>query len=87
MQTTLRIDDGLYRQAKAEAARQGITLTRFIEEALRLRLSGRVKTRRPVPELPSYDSGIRLPAGFDLEQAIRQAEAEADAASAAKSGA
>ncbi len=38
MQTTLRIDDTIYRQAKAEAAREGITLTKFIEEALRLRL-------------------------------------------------
>jgi hypothetical protein len=37
MQSTLRIDDALYRQAKAEAARQGLTLTRFIEDALRAR--------------------------------------------------
>lgn len=35
MQTTLRIDDAIYREAKAEAARTGVTLTRFIEEALR----------------------------------------------------
>lgn len=35
MQTTLRIDDRTYREAKAEAARRGMTLTRFIEEALR----------------------------------------------------
>jgi len=35
MQTTLRIDDATYREAKAEAARRGLTLTRFIEEALR----------------------------------------------------
>jgi len=35
MQTTLRIDDSIYREAKAEAARSGVTLTRFIEEALR----------------------------------------------------
>jgi len=34
MQTTLRINDDLYRQAKAEAARIGITLTEFIEKAL-----------------------------------------------------
>ena len=34
MQTTLRINDELYRQAKAEAARIGITLTEFIEKAL-----------------------------------------------------
>jgi antitoxin component of RelBE/YafQ-DinJ toxin-antitoxin module len=34
VQTTLRIDDAIYREAKAEAARRGMTLTRFIEEAL-----------------------------------------------------
>jgi hypothetical protein len=38
MRTTLRIDDTIYRQAKAEAAREGITLTQFVEEALRFRL-------------------------------------------------
>lgn len=42
MQTTLRIDEATYREAKAEAARRGVTLTRFIEEALRQRIrSGR----------------------------------------------
>ena len=40
MQTTLRIDDATYREAKAEAARLGLTLTHFIEEALRQRISG-----------------------------------------------
>ena len=44
MQTTLRIDDTIYRQAKAEAAREGITLTKFIEEALQLRLHTTHKT-------------------------------------------
>ena len=39
MQTTLRVDDTTYRQAKAEAARLGMTLTRFIEEALRQRIA------------------------------------------------
>ena len=34
MQTTLRIDDQIFRQAKAEAARTGVTLTGFIEQAL-----------------------------------------------------
>jgi len=34
MQTTLRIDDEIFRDAKAEAARRGVTLTRYIEEAL-----------------------------------------------------
>jgi hypothetical protein len=34
VQTTLRLDDKIYREAKAEAARQGRTITRFIEDAL-----------------------------------------------------
>ena len=34
MQTTLRINDKVYREAKAQAARRGITLTKFIEGAL-----------------------------------------------------
>lgn len=44
MQTTLRVDDRLYREAKAEAAREGVSLTRFIEEGLRLRLMQAIKT-------------------------------------------
>jgi hypothetical protein len=39
MQTTLRIDDTTYREAKAEAARCGVTLTTFIEEALRQKIA------------------------------------------------
>lgn len=39
MQTTLRINDALYRQAKAEAARLGVTMTRFIEDALSARIA------------------------------------------------
>ena len=39
MQTTLRLDDTTYREAKAEAARLGLTLTRFIEEALREKIA------------------------------------------------
>ena len=38
MQTTLRIDDEIYRAAKAQAAASGTTLTHFIEEALKKQL-------------------------------------------------
>lgn len=72
MQTTLRIESSIYREAKAEAAREGLTITRFIEEALRLRL------RRPAARknaLPAYDSGVRVPAGYDLPAAVREAQA------------
>lgn len=39
MQTTLRLDDATYREAKAEAARLGVTVTRYIEDALRQRIA------------------------------------------------
>ena len=61
MQTTLRVDERLYREAKAEAARQGKTMTRFIEEALRLRLEQRPAEGEPVI-LPVFSSD----AGFDF---------------------
>ena len=54
MKTTLRIDDKLYRKAKAEVARQGVTLIQFLEEALRLRLQ--FHPERQV-QLPTFDSG------------------------------
>lgn len=38
MQTTLRLNDQVYRDAKAEAARLGVTLTQFIEDALQDRI-------------------------------------------------
>ena len=39
MRTTIRLDDALLREAKHEAAKTGMTLTRVIEESLRERLA------------------------------------------------
>ena len=50
MQTTLRINDRIYREAKAEAARLGVTLTRYIEDALRERIAHHDDTSRPQQE-------------------------------------
>jgi hypothetical protein len=55
MQTTLRIDDQLYRAAKAEAAREGVTLTRFLEEGLRLRLRQASAETAPTPSFRVYE--------------------------------
>jgi hypothetical protein len=41
MRTTLDLDDGLVREAKKRAAREGRTLTSMVEEALRLLLTRR----------------------------------------------
>jgi hypothetical protein len=76
MQTTLRIDDELYRKAKAEAARQGITLTQFLEEALRLRLQH--QPGKPV-QLPTFDSGQVLDLKpTQLKQLLQSSQTEYD---------
>ncbi len=72
MQTTLRIDDHLYREAKAEAAREGISLTKYIEEGIRVRMRkpGRPKAFR----FRVYDSG--KPFEFDYGEIRRIADEE-----------
>lgn len=47
MKTTLNLNDQVLRQAKQRAARDGITLTRFVEDALRARLAGTGNRRSP----------------------------------------
>jgi len=83
MQTSLRISDELYRQAKAEAAREGITLTRFIKEALALRLR-HAATLQPPAALPVFRAGPSLPPSFDLVEAMKEAESKADRVLASK---
>ena len=39
MKATLNLNDHILRQAKGRAAQDGITLTRFVEEALRAKLA------------------------------------------------
>ena len=39
MKTTLNLNDHILRRAKRRAARDGVTLTRFVEDALRARLT------------------------------------------------
>jgi len=68
MRTTVRLDDGLLEQAKAEARRKHRTLTSLIEEGLRLVLSGNaVSPRRKKVVLPvSRARGGVLP-GVNLD--------------------
>lgn len=79
--TTLRIDDELYRQAKAEAAREGITLTRFIEEALRLRLQHGPLTPTGPVELPTFAAGQGFALSPDgLKQLMHESQLDYDLA-------
>lgn len=67
MRTTIRIDDRLLAELKAQAARSGRTLTAVVEDALRSSLARRDLrgTTRP-PELPTSRGG-RLQPGVDLD--------------------
>ena len=47
MKTTLNLNDQVLRQAKGRAARDGITLTRFVEDALRVRLAAVQDRKEP----------------------------------------
>ena len=47
MKTTLNLDDRILCQAKAQAAKDGITLARFVEDALRARLKVTSNPDRP----------------------------------------
>ena len=45
VKTTLNLNDEVLRRCKRSAAREGITLTRFVEDALRARLVPKAKPR------------------------------------------
>ncbi len=66
MRTTVRIDDQLLAEAKAQAARSGRTLNDVVEDALRESLfrGARSVRERPI-ELPTFSS--RLQPGVDLD--------------------
>ena len=66
MRTTVRLDDGLLEQARAEARRRGETLTALIAQGLRRELaSSKPVGPRPRVELPVFDTGGVMP-GVDL---------------------
>jgi hypothetical protein len=67
MRTTIRIDDRLLAEAKAQAARSGRTLAAVVEDALRAALARRERRGldRP-PKLP-ISRGGRLQPGVDLD--------------------
>ena len=68
MKTTLLLDDEVHRQAKQASARLGVPLTRFIEEAIRLRINTDAERHaEPVRKLPVDQSTGGLRPGIDLD--------------------
>jgi hypothetical protein len=82
MRTTIRIDDGLYRRAKAAAARSGRTVSEVIEDAVRTSLQTRPSAGEP-PDLPVYGGSGTMP-GIDLSDgaALRETMDEDESLSA-----
>ncbi|MGA2052966.1 MAG: DUF2191 domain-containing protein [Opitutales bacterium] len=83
MQTTLRFADQLLRDAKAAAAQNGVSLTRFIEDSVRQRLSAAarpVHTRRRVRLPVSTAKGWLAPGYTNLKQADQALQEEEDQA-------
>jgi hypothetical protein len=68
MKTTLLLDDEVHRQAKQASARLGIPLTKFVEEAIRLRIiTDAARRTEPICKLPVDESKGGLQPGVDLD--------------------
>ena len=78
MQTTLRIDDEIFRRAKTKSSELGLSLTRFFEEAVEERLSRLEERPAHRIELPvSSLSGPTL-TGEELRRRIESAQLDDD---------
>ena len=81
MQTTLRLPDDLYREAKAAAAREGISLTQLLIEAIAMRLGRRASTEPWEIPTSSVHRGLsEADTMAFVDAAKRQIEQEDDAA-------
>jgi hypothetical protein len=70
MRTTLRVPDDVLIAAKRRAAADGVTLTRFVEDALRAQLAARPAKSAERVTLPTFrGQGVRP--GVDLEDTAR----------------
>ena len=78
MQTTLRIKDDLYRAAKARAALEGVTITKFIEDALDAKLQRETNQPRRSVELPTFDGGGFPYSPQELKRLIQDSQMEHD---------
>ena len=78
MQTTLRIDDEIYRRAKAKSGELGLSLTRFFEEAVEERLERLDERPTCKIELPvSSVSGPKMSTEM-FKRRLEQVETEDD---------
>jgi len=60
MKTTLIVNDTIMKRLKAEAARQGRTISEMVESAIRQLLDAPPPKQAKLPPLPRYDLGGAL---------------------------
>ena len=81
MKTTLNLHDELLAEAKAFAAGQRVSLTRLIEEGLRMRLRGAdvapTGTRRAMPVSPGAGGMLPGLSGLSTRELIDAADGDA----------
>ncbi len=78
MKTTLRINTDLYRAAKARAALEGVTVTKFIENALEAKLHQEVNKLRRSVAFPTFDGGGFPHSPEELKSLIQDSQMEHD---------
>jgi hypothetical protein len=78
MKTTLRIKDDLYRAANARAALEGVTITKFIEDALHAKLHRDANKSRRSVEFPTFDGGRFPYSPEELKHLIEDSQMEHD---------
>ena len=78
MQTTLRINDDIYRRAKAKSSEMGLSLTRFFEEAVEERLANLEQRSGKAIVLPVSSASGTLWSDEELRRRIESADLEYD---------
>jgi len=81
MQTTLRINDDIYRRAKAKSGELGLSLTRFFEEAVEERLARLQERPAGRIKLPVSSASGSIQSLDELKQRIETAQLEDDVSS------
>lgn len=78
MQTTLRIDDKIYRKVKAKSSELGLSITRFFEEAAQERLAKLEKMQKGKISLPVSECSGSVLSAEQLRKRIEVADLDND---------
>lgn len=81
MQTTLRINDDIYRRAKAKSGELGLSLTRFFEEAVEERLMRLEERPCRRIKLPVSSASASILSLDELKQRMETAQLDGDLSS------